>query len=64
MAATDVDLIEMGDAPIAGGDSDVLELDVHIVFRFDELASVDLPRCDLQGDDMILDDGMEDKVRK
>ncbi len=45
MAATDVDLVEMGDASIAGGDGDVLELDVHVVLGFEELAAVDLARC-------------------
>lgn len=32
MAATDVDLVEVGDSAVAGGDGDVLELDVHVVF--------------------------------
>ncbi len=45
MTAPDVDLIEMGDASIAGGDGDVLELDVHVVFGFEELAAVDLAGC-------------------
>lgn len=31
VAATDVDLVEMRDAAVAGGDGDVLELDVHVV---------------------------------
>lgn len=30
--AADVDLFEMGDAAVAGGDGDVFELDVHVVF--------------------------------
>lgn len=29
--SSDVDLVEMGDAAVAGGDGDVLELDVHVV---------------------------------
>lgn len=32
MRATDVDLVEMGNAAVAGGDGDVFELDVHVVF--------------------------------
>ena len=32
MATPDVDLIEMGDAAVACGNGDVLQLDVHIVF--------------------------------
>ena len=31
MASPDVDLVEMGDAAVARGDGDVLELDVHVV---------------------------------
>jgi hypothetical protein len=42
MAATDIDLVEVGDAAITGGDGDVFELDVHVVFGFEELAAVDL----------------------
>lgn len=45
MAAADVDLVEMGDASIAGGDGDVLELDIHVVFGFQELAAVHLAGC-------------------
>lgn len=29
--SSDVDLVEMGNAAVAGGDGDVLELDVHVV---------------------------------
>lgn len=32
MAAPDVHLVEMGYAAVAGGDCDVFELDVHVVF--------------------------------
>lgn len=31
MAASNVDLLEMGDATVASGDSDILELDIHVV---------------------------------
>lgn len=31
VAAADVDLLEMADAPVAGRDGDVLELHVHVV---------------------------------
>lgn len=31
VGSSDVDLVEMGDAAVAGGDGDVLELDVHVV---------------------------------
>lgn len=34
MGASDVDLVEVGDAAVAGGDGDVLELDVHVVFSY------------------------------
>ena len=39
MGAADVDLVEMGDAAVAGGDGDVLELDVHVVLSYEMLAS-------------------------
>lgn len=32
MTTADVDLFEMADAPVAGCNGDVLELDVHVVF--------------------------------
>lgn len=32
VGAADVDLVEMGDAAVAGGDGYVFELDVHVVF--------------------------------
>lgn len=31
VGAADVDLVEVGDAAVAGGDGDVLKLDVHVV---------------------------------
>jgi len=48
VAASDIDLVQVADAPVAGGDGDILELDVHVVLgcrRSPWLAlSVDL-RC-------------------
>jgi hypothetical protein len=32
MRTTDINLIEMGNTAITGGDCDVFELDVHVVF--------------------------------
>lgn len=54
MASPDVDLIEMADPAIARGDSDVFELYVHVVLRFDQFAPVHLARCDLKRYDMVL----------
>lgn len=54
MTAADVDLVKMGDAPIAGGDGDVLELDVHVVFGLEELAAVDLAGCKFERNDVAL----------
>ena len=54
MAAADVDLIQMTDSAVARGDGDVLELDIHVVFGFDEFAAIDLARGDFEGDDMVL----------
>lgn len=34
VAPADVNLIQMGDAPVARGHSDVAELDVHVVFGY------------------------------
>lgn len=34
MRAADVNLVEMGDAAVAGGHGDVLKLDVHIVLGY------------------------------
>lgn len=31
VGAADVDLVQVGDATVAGSDGDVLELDVHVV---------------------------------
>lgn len=54
MAAPDVDLIEMGDAAVARGHGDVLQLDVHVVFGFQQLAAVDLAGGQLEGDYVAL----------
>jgi len=42
-----VDAVEVCDAPVALRDVDVLELAVHVVLRFDQLAAVCLPGVDL-----------------
>lgn len=34
MRAADVDLVEMADTAVARGNSDVFELDVHVVFGY------------------------------
>lgn len=36
----DVDLVEVGDAAVAGGDGDVLELDVHVVLGCAHISGV------------------------
>lgn len=54
VAASNVDLFEVGDAAVAGGDGDVFELDVHVVFCFDQLAAVGLARGYFEGYDMAL----------
>ncbi|KAI6762786.1 hypothetical protein HG530_008766 [Fusarium avenaceum] len=64
VGAADVDLVEMRDAAIAGGDGDVLELDVHVVLScareskgertVEELATVGLARGDFKGNDVAL----------
>jgi len=54
VAAADVDLVEVGDAAVACRHGDVFELDVHVVFGFEKLATVDLARGDFEGDDVAL----------
>ena len=49
MAASNVNLFEVGDAAVAGRDGDVFELDVHVVFCFDQLAAVGLARGYFEG---------------
>lgn len=55
MAPPNVDAIEMSDAAIALGDIDVLELAVHVVFGFDQLAAVGLSGIDLDCDLVTLE---------
>lgn len=51
MRAADVHAVEVRDAAVALRHVDVLQLAIHIVFRFYQLAAVGLPRgyfdCDL-----------------
>lgn len=54
MRSSDVDLVEVGDAAVASGDGDVLELNVHVVLGFEELSAVCLARRDFEGDDVTL----------
>lgn len=54
MASSDVHLIQMGDTSVASGDGDILKLDVHVVLRLEELATVDLAGGDLESNDMAL----------
>ena len=63
MATTNIDLVEMGDASIAGGDGDVLELDVHVVFRLEQLAPVHLAGSQFQGHNVALETGGLDVLR-
>lgn len=39
VAAANVDLIEMGDTAVASGDSDILELNVHIVLGWETVSN-------------------------
>lgn len=57
MGSSDVDLVQVGDTSVAGGDGDVLELHVHVVLSLEELAAVDLAGSDLEGDDVALVEG-------
>lgn len=43
VAAANVDLIEMGDTAVAGGHSDILELNVHVVLGW---MAVSISFCD------------------
>jgi hypothetical protein len=54
VGAADVDLVEMGNAAVTGGDGDVLELDVHVVLSIEELAAVGLARGDFEGNNVTL----------
>jgi len=44
MASSYVNLVEMGNAPVAGSNSDVFELDVHVVFSFNKFPTEHLAR--------------------
>lgn len=57
MGSSDVDLVQVGDTSVAGGDGYVLELHVHIVLSLEELAAVDLAGGNLEGDDVALIEG-------
>lgn len=50
MGSANVDAIEMRDSPVSLCDIDVLELAVHVVFGFYELAAVGLAGIYLDGD--------------
>ena len=50
MGSPNVDAIEMRDSPVSLCDIDVLELAVHVVFGFYELAAVCLAGVYLDGD--------------
>lgn len=67
MTATDIDLVEVRDSAVARGDGDVLELDVHVVFGFQELAPVDLPRRQFERYHVALlefsDEGIRGRMR-
>lgn len=39
VAAANVDLVEMGDTAVAGGDSDILELNVHVVLGWKRMSA-------------------------
>lgn len=54
MTAPNINLIEMRYTAIARGDGDILELDVHVVFGFEELPAVDDAGCDFEGNDVAL----------
>lgn len=43
MASSYVNLVKMGNAPVAGSNGDVFELDVHVVFSFNKLPTEYLP---------------------
>lgn len=50
MGAANVDAVEVRDAPVALRNVDILELAVHVVFGFDELAAVGLSGVDFDRD--------------
>lgn len=44
----------MGDAAVAGGNGNVLQLDVHVILGFQQFPPVDDSRCDLERNDVTL----------
>lgn len=54
MRTADVDLVKMGHTSIACGNSDILELDVHIVLGFNKLPTENLSGGEFEGADMTL----------
>lgn len=54
MTASNVDLIQVADSAISRSDCDVFELDIHVVFRLDQLPSIDLSGGDFEGHDVVL----------
>lgn len=48
----DVNLVKMRNAAVAGGDSDILKLDVHVVLGFKKLSTVDMAGGKLESDDV------------
>lgn len=44
VAAANVNLIEMRDTAITGGDSNILELDIHIVLDWKEMSALSCSR--------------------
>lgn len=54
MTASNVDLIQVTDSAISSSDCNVFELDVHVIFSFDQLPTIDLSGGDFEGHDMVL----------
>lgn len=62
--AANVDLFEVGDAAVAGGDGNVLELDVHVVLGLEEAAAVGLARGNFECDNVALQSEVSRKKEK
>ena len=52
--AADVNVFQLGHTTVPVGHGDVLDLAVHVVFGFNQLATVHLPSDGLAGDDVTL----------
>ena len=52
--AADVNVLQLGHTTVPVGYGDVLDLAVHVVFGFNQLATVHLPSDGLAGDDVTL----------